>query len=116
MIDTLVLLAGGLATRIRPITETIPKSLVEINGRPFIQYQLDLLKKQGIKKVVICSGYLSEQIEDFIKTHTTNDLEISFSPDGEKLLGTAGAIKKALTLLPETFFTMYGDSYLPINF
>lgn len=115
MIDTLVLLAGGLATRLRPISETIPKSLIDIEGKPFILYQLELLKAQGIKKVVVCTGYLGNQIEEVLNKENFG-LEILFSYDGEKLLGTAGAIKKAENILPEEFFVMYGDSYLPINF
>ena len=116
MINSLVLLSGGLATRLQPISHSVPKSLIEINGRPFIEYQLDLLKEQGIKNVVICVGYLGEQIEKIIGDGEKFDINIKYSYDGEKLLGTAGAIKKALPYLPETFFVMYGDSYLPINF
>ena len=62
-----VILAGGLATRLRPVTETIPKSLIEINGEPFIQHQLRLLQQHGIKNVVLCVGYLGEQIEKVIE-------------------------------------------------
>ncbi len=116
MITTLVLLSGGLATRIRPITESIPKAMIDINGKPFIEYQLKLLKDQGIENVVICSGYLGEQIEEFVGNGERFGLHVIYSPDGETLLGTAGTIKKALPLLPETFFMMYGDSYLPIDF
>jgi NDP-sugar pyrophosphorylase family protein len=116
MITDLVLLSGGLATRLRPISHSIPKSLIDINEKPFIEYQLELLKEQGIKNIVVCVGYLGEQIEDLIGDGNKFGLNIRYSYDGDRLLGTAGAIKKALPYLPETFFIMYGDSYLPINF
>ncbi|MEI8337948.1 MAG: nucleotidyltransferase family protein [bacterium] len=116
MTTSLVLLSGGLATRLQPISHTIPKALIDINDRPFIEYQLNLLKEQGITEVVICIGHLGEQIENIIHDGKKFGINIRYSKDGEKLLGTAGAIKKALPFLPETFFVMYGDSYLPINF
>ena len=116
MITSLVLLSGGLATRLKPISHSIPKALIDINGKPFIEYQLNLLKEQGIKDIIICVGYLGEQIESFVGDGKSFGVNIKYSYDGEKLLGTAGAIRKALPYLPETFFVMYGDSYLPINF
>ncbi|MBF0504452.1 MAG: NTP transferase domain-containing protein [Candidatus Omnitrophica bacterium] len=111
-----VILAGGVAARLRPITQTVPKALLIVAGKPFIAHQLDLLRKNGIKKVVICSGYLSQQIEDFVGDGSQYGLSIAFCVDGEKLLGTGGAVKKALPLLEEQFFVMYGDSYLTVNF
>ena len=116
MITTLVLLSGGLATRLQPISLSLPKSLIDINGKPFIEYQLFLLKKQGITYVVICVSYLGGRIEEFVGDGKKFGIRIQYSYDGDKLLGTGGAIKKALPLLPETFFVMYGDSYLPIDF
>ena len=113
---SVVLLAGGVATRLRPITETIPKALLTVAEEPFIAHQLRLLSKNGIKKVVICSGYLSNQIENFVGDGSKFGLSITFSIDGERLLGTGGTIKKALPLLEEEFFVMYGDSYLTVNF
>ena len=111
-----VILAGGCATRLYPITKTMPKIMVEVAGKPFIVHQLDLLKRNGFKKVIICSGYLSKQIEDFIRDGRKYGLSVDFSVDGEKLLGTGGAIKKALPLLTDVFVVMYGDSYLNIDF
>tara|TARA_B110000438_G_C15732738_1_gene614937 strand:+ start:536 stop:1246 length:711 start_codon:yes stop_codon:yes gene_type:complete len=111
-----VILAGGLATRLRPITEKIPKSLVEVAGEPFICRQLKYLESQGVKKVTLCVGYLGEMIESVIGTGNQFGLEINYSLDGPKLLGTGGAIKKALPLLGENFFVQYGDSFLPINY
>lgn len=110
------ILAGGLATRLRPITEKIPKALVEVAGRPFIEWQLDYLKAQGVTHVVLCVGYLGEQIRELIGDGSAYGLQVDYSFDGPKLLGTAGALKQAIPLLGDTFFVFYGDSYLPIDF
>ena len=110
------ILSGGLATRLRPLTEKIPKALIEINGTPFILHQLGLLKQKGIKRVVICAGYLGEMLEAFLSDGNQLGLDIQYSYDGATLLGTGGAIKKALPLLGENFFVLYGDSYLPNNY
>ena len=113
----IVILAGGLATRLRPITEKIPKSLIEINGVPFVYHQLDLLEQKGFKKIHFCLGFLGEQVENSVrKSDYFERLNISFSYDGEKLLGTGGTIRKIINQLPEYFFITYGDSYLDINF
>ena len=112
----IVILAGGLATRLRPVTETIPKSLIEIAGEPFISYQLRLLKSKGIDNVVLCVGYLGEKIQDYVGNGEKFGLEVSYSFDGPTLLGTGGSIKKALPMLGNTFFVLYGDSYLDINY
>lgn len=110
------ILAGGLATRLRPITEKIPKALVTVAGKPFLAHQLAYLRAQGIARVVLCVGHLGEMIRaEFGDGHSLG-IEIDYSFDGPLLLGTAGAIKQALPLLGEAFFIMYGDSYLPIDF
>jgi NDP-sugar pyrophosphorylase family protein len=116
MMPTVAILVGGYAKRLYPVTKAIPKAMLRVAGKPFIAHQLALLKKNGITKVVICSGYLSDQIEDFIGDGKQFGLSINFSADGEKPLGTGGAIKKALPLLGNTFFVMYGDTYLTIDF
>jgi NDP-sugar pyrophosphorylase family protein len=110
------ILAGGLATRLRPITERIPKALVPIAGEPFLAHQLRLLRKQGITRVVLCVGHLGEMIEREFGSGAAFDLELSYSHDGPRLLGTGGALRQALPLLGDAFFVLYGDSYLPINF
>ena len=110
------ILAGGLATRMKPITEKMPKSLIEVNGKPFILHQLDYLKSQGIQNVVLCIGHLGHMIESLIGDGKALGLNIQYSLDGDKLLGTGGAIKKALPLLSKDFFVLYGDSFLPINY
>src|SRR5579862_4785248 len=111
-----VILAGGLATRLRPLTETIPKALIEINGEPFIAHQLCLLAARGVQEVVLCLGYLGEQIIDFVGDGKKFGLNVKYVFDGEKLLGTAGAIKHAFSALPDTFFVLNGDSYLPCEY
>jgi NDP-sugar pyrophosphorylase family protein len=110
-----VILAGGLATRLLPVTEKIPKSLVEVAGFPFIHHQLVYLKKQGINEVVICLGHMGEMVKEFVSKRSYG-LSISFSFDGQKQLGTGGAIKNALSILKDRFFILYGDSFLPINY
>jgi len=109
------ILAGGLATRLRPLTETIPKSLVEINGEPFLWHQLRLLRENGVSRVVLCLSYLGEQVRDSVGDGHDFGLQIDYSFDGSVLLGTAGALKRALPLLGESFLVLYGDSYLPID-
>ena len=110
------ILAGGLATRLRPLTETIPKALVEINGKPFLAHQLHLLRRAGVTRVVLCVGYLGQMIRDFAGSGSQFGMDIDYSFDGERLLGTAGAIRRALPMLSEAFFVIYGDSYLPCNY
>lgn len=100
----------------KPVTETIPKSLIEVAGKPFIQLQLELLSKKGIKRVVICAGYLGEKIEEFVMNGRRFGIEVIYSYDGDKLLGTGGAVKNCLNMLSENFFIMYGDSYLNTDF
>ena len=110
------ILAGGLATRLRPITEKIPKVLVTVAGKPFLAHQLELLRAQGITRAVLCLGYLGEQVQkDFGDGHAF-DVHLDYSFDGPKLLGTGGALKKASPLLGDTFFVLYGDSYLTAPF
>jgi NDP-sugar pyrophosphorylase family protein len=111
-----VILAGGLATRLRPLTEKIPKALVEVAGRPFLEHQLDLLKQNSIAEVILCVGYLGEMIEQRYGNGEALGVRIRYSFDGPILLGTGGAIKRASALLPAAFFVLYGDSYLPIDF
>ena len=116
MITDIAVLAGGLATRLYPLTRKIPKAMIDINGKPFIHHQLELLKKNGIRNVVICIGFLGEMVRDYVGDGKMFGLNVRYSSDGDKLLGTGGAIKKALNGLPEVFFVMYGDSYLLIDF
>ncbi|CAN5350988.1 N-acetylmuramate alpha-1-phosphate uridylyltransferase [soil metagenome] len=110
------LLAGGLATRLRPVTEHIPKSLVDVAGQPFILRQLDYLHSQGVRSVVLCVGHLGHLVETVVGDGSTRGLDIRYSFDGERPLGTGGAIARAMPLLGEEFFVLYGDSFLPIDY
>ena len=109
---TVALLAGGLATRLRPITEKIPKVLVSVAGKPFLEHQLALLRKQGLTRVVLCLGHLGERVVDQFGDGSAYGVQLEYSFDGPKLLGTGGALKQALPKLGEGFFVLYGDSYL----
>lgn len=110
------ILAGGLATRLRPITQKIPKALIEVAGKPFIAHQLEFLRKQGVTSVILCIGHHGEMIQDFVGDGSYWGLRVSYSLDGPVLLGTGGALKRAIHMLGERFFVLYGDSYLPINY
>lgn len=110
------ILAGGLATRLRPLTERIPKAMLEVAGRPFIEHQLALLRHKGIRRVVLCLGHLGEQIERHLGDGATHGLRVDYSHDGGRLLGTGGALRRALPLLGEVFWVLYGDSYLDIDY
>jgi NDP-sugar pyrophosphorylase family protein len=110
------ILAGGLAKRLRPITEKIPKALATVAGEPFLAHQLRLLGSVGLRRVVICAGYLGEMIEAEFGNGSRFEMQISYSFDGARLLGTGGALKHALPLLGQRFFVLYGDSYLPIDY
>lgn len=110
------ILCGGLATRLRPVTETIPKALVPINGQPFLDHQLRLLKSCGITEVALCVGYLGEMVEAFATDGAIYGLKIRYSFDGPKLLGTGGAVRRALPFLGKAFFVLYGDSYLECDY
>jgi NDP-sugar pyrophosphorylase family protein len=112
----IAILSGGLATRLRPLTEKIPKGLVQVAGKPFIAWQLEYLRSQGATRVVLCVGHLGEQLEAAVGDGSVYGLEVSYSWDGPKLLGTGGALRRAVPLLGDRFFVFYGDSYLPINF
>ena len=110
------ILAGGLATRMKPLTDRVPKSLLEIGGKAFLTYQLDLLKKEGIRDIVLCISYLGEQIQEYFDDGRNYGMNIRYSHENERLLGTAGALKNAEQLLQDQFFVMYGDSYLFLDF
>jgi NDP-sugar pyrophosphorylase family protein len=108
------ILAGGLATRLHPVTQQIPKALIDINGKPFIAWQLEGLRAQGVSRVVVCAGYLGEQIHETVGDGSQFGLRVDWAFDGPTLLGTAGALKRARPLIGGPFFVLYGDSYLPI--
>ncbi len=107
-----VILAGGLGTRLRPVTEKIPKAMIPVRGRPFIEYQMELLKAGGIDELVICVGHLGEAIERHVGNGEKFGVKALYSRDGPTLLGPAGALKRAEPLVQERFFVTYGDAYL----
>jgi NDP-sugar pyrophosphorylase family protein len=115
MIYPVVILAGGIGSRLGRLTKKTPKALIKVNGKPFIHYQLTLLSKQGIKKIILCIGHLGNKIKKFVGDGKKFNLEVKYSYE-KKLLGTGGAIKNAFSLIKKNFFIMYGDTYLPINF
>lgn len=110
------ILAGGLATRLQPITEKIPKLLVKVAGEPFFNHQLRLLRSRGVTDVVVCAGHFAEQIIDRYGNGDTWGIRIQYSLDGPKLVGTGGALIRALPALGSVFFVLYGDSYLPVDY
>jgi N-acetyl-alpha-D-muramate 1-phosphate uridylyltransferase len=111
-----VVLAGGLAKRMRPHTLAVPKSLLEVAGRPFVDWQLAQLAASGLRDVVMCVAHLGEQIRAHVGSGDRFGLAVEWSDDGGKLLGTAGALRAALHLLAATFLVTYGDSYLPFDY
>ena len=112
----IVILAGGLATRLRPLTEKIPKSMMKVCGRPFLEYQIDRLKEQGVKDIVLCIGYLGDRIQRHFEDGKKFGVTIRYSDEREQLLDTAGALRNAKNLLQGEFFVMYGDSCLFLDF
>jgi N-acetyl-alpha-D-muramate 1-phosphate uridylyltransferase len=110
------ILAGGLATRLRPLTETVPKVLLEVAGKPFLEHQLLRLREQGIRDIVLCVGFLGEVIRDRFGNGRNYGVRIRYSFDGPVLLGTGGAIHRAAPMLGDAFFVLYGDSYLTIDY
>jgi NDP-sugar pyrophosphorylase family protein len=110
------ILSGGLAKRLRPITETIPKALLSIAGRPFIAHQLRLLHSEGFRRIVLCVGYLGEMIKTELGDGSSLGMQIDYSFDGPTLLGTGGALRRALPKLGGQFLVIYGDSYMPVDY
>lgn len=111
-----VVLAGGLATRMRPHTLTVPKAMLPVAGRPFVDWQLERLAAAGLRDVVMCIAHLGEAIRAHVGDGAALGARVAWSEEGPKLLGTAGALRAALPLLEETFLVTYGDSYLPFDY
>jgi MurNAc alpha-1-phosphate uridylyltransferase len=111
-----VILAGGLATRLRPLTETVPKSMLLVAGKPFLEHQIALLRRSAVHNVVLCVGYLSEMIQDYFGDGSRFGVTITYSRETETLLGTGGALRNAAPFLQEEFLVTYGDSYLMLDY
>jgi N-acetyl-alpha-D-muramate 1-phosphate uridylyltransferase len=110
------ILAGGIAVRMRPATDSLPKALLPVAGEPFIAHQLARLRDQQITDVVLCVGHFGEQIREFVGAGDPWRIHVRYSFDGPTLLGTGGALRRALPLLDDVFFVLYGDSYLQCDF
>jgi N-acetyl-alpha-D-muramate 1-phosphate uridylyltransferase len=111
-----VVLAGGLATRMRPHTLTVPKAMLPVAGRPFVDWLLERLVATGVPDVVMCVAHLGEQIREHVGDGARFGARVVWSEEGPKLMGTAGAIRAALPHLEDTFLVTYGDSYLPFDY
>ena len=110
------ILAGGRATRLGPLSADLPKALIPVAGRPFVDHQLALLERKGVRRVVFCVGHLGEQIEAHVGNGVRYGLEATYAYDGDRLLGTGGAVRRALPLLGELCYVVYGDAYLDIDY
>src|SRR5208337_3665397 len=106
----------GLGTRLGRLTQTIPKSMVPVNGKPFLEHEIGLLKRSGIGDFVLCVGHLGEKVEDYFGSGSRWGVRVMYSYDGPKLMGPAGALKGAEPLLEECFFVTYGDAYLRADY
>lgn len=111
-----IILAGGVATRLGDIAKQIPKAMMPVAGAPFIDHQLKLLAEQQVKTVILSLSHLGEQIEKFVGTGSSYGLTVNYTYDGPQRLGTGGAVRSALHLVPECFAVLYGDTYLDIKF
>ena len=109
-------LAGGLGTRLRPITDKVPKAMVPVNGRPFLEYEVDLLRNSHVDDLVLCLGYLGEQVEEHFGDGRRFGVRMRYSHDGRELLGPIGGLKMAEGLLDDAFFVTYGDAYLRMDY
>ncbi len=111
-----VILAGGLGTRLGALTAAQPKALVPVHGRPFIDYQLELLRSGGVREAILCIGHLGDQIRAHCGDGRRYDLSLQYSDEGGHLLGTAGAVRNAEPLLAGRFLLTYADTYLRLPY
>jgi len=110
-----VILAGGLGTRLWPVTQAVPKPMVPVAGAPYLEHQLRRLSEQSIRNIVLLTGYLGEQIESYFGDGSRMGLSLQYSCEPIPM-GTGGALREARSLLEDTFLVIYGDSYLPIDY
>ena len=115
MIDTAIILAGGLGTRLRPLTEKTPKPLLPIKNQPMIEHIIRNMKHYGVKNVILSVGYKADLIKDYFGDGSAFGLNISYSIE-TKPLGTGGAIKQAAKNITKPFFLAWGDNLMDINF
>ena len=112
----IAILAGGMATRLKQITAKVPKLLLDVAGEPFFSHQIKLIKASGLNHIVLCVGHLGEKVVEQYGDGSKWGVKIEYSFDGPRLLGTGGALIRALPLLDDTFYVLYGDSYLPFDY
>jgi NDP-sugar pyrophosphorylase family protein len=112
-----VILAGGRGVRMQPLTDTMPKALLPVRGRPFVAHQLGWLRDQGVERVLFCIGYRGDQLREFVGDGRAWELSARYVDEGDELRGTAGALRLAHDegALEDSFFVLYGDSYLPVE-
>ena len=110
-----LILVGGLGTRLRPYTEQVPKPMVEIDGRPFLEFKIESLRKHGIKDFILLVGHLGEKVEEYFGDGKRLGINIKYSYEREQLLGTAGAIKNAEHLITGDFIVTNGDTFLDVD-
>lgn len=111
-----VILAGGLGKRLWPLTQRLPKCLLPVGRRPFLEHQIELLRRNGIRDIVLCVGYLGDRILRHFGDGAAFGVRLAYGWELNGLLGTAGAIKNAEAILEREFFVIYGDSYLPLDY
>jgi len=110
------ILAGGLATRLGTITSRMPKSLVDVGGRPFAAHQIDLLRSHGLTDIVFLVGHMGEMVRDVLGDGSRLGVRLRYVFDGPQRLGTGGAVRQAAAQLGDAFFVLYGDSYLECDY
>jgi len=115
-LPAIAILCGGLATRLRPVTSTVPKSMLKVAGEPFIAHQLRMLARAGFQDVVLLCGFLGDQVQKFVQDGSRFGCKVRYSFDGPELLGTGGAVRRALPQLGQDFMLTYGDSYCPTDY
>ena len=115
MIDTAIILAGGLGTRLRPLTDNTPKPLLPMKGKPIVQHTIELLKDHGVKNIILSIGYKAEKIQEYFGDGSKLGVNISYSIE-EEPLGTGGAIKKAAQDCIKPFVLAWGDNLMDIDY
>ena len=115
MVSTAIILVGGLGTRLRPLTDSTPKPLLPIHGKPIVEHTIRQLVKHGVKNIIISAGYKAEQVQDYFKDGLNLGVSMAYSIESEPL-GTGGAVKKAAASIEGQFFLVWGDNLMDINY
>jgi len=113
----MVILAGGIGRRMQTVARDVPKALIPVAGKPFIEHQFELLSRLGIRNILLCVGFRGEQIKQYVLDGARWGFRVGYSFENpDQLLGTGGTLVHALPLLDESFLVLYGDSYLPTRY